>query len=467
MLVHTMLKAASSFARAVRLAFLQAARFKASTSGSIILPFALAIVPLVIAASMAIDFTRATNEKAHLDTLLDSAALFGATKAAANSTAGNFNSEAVEAENFFTISVSNSARERTYLQSVSINLRRDPNDPTLIIATANYMASVDTTFVQAFKPSIAVSGTATASITVPSYIDFYLLLDHSPSMGLAATQLDIDNLVRLTNGCEFACHTINWDGSSDPNDNLAIARRNNVTLRIDLLRQATQALTQTALQTEQRSGLPNQFRMGVYGFNSGITVFSSGTPNGYTPDNGITADLTAAGNAALNMDLTPYRSDNNYFLTNFPNTFRNINQIVTNPGDGSTAARPRKFVFFVTDGVQDLTLNHPDGSHDFAYTQYDNTWGWGHAIAPIDPSVCTALKNRGVTIAVLYTPFLATSAGDSPLSDHDVALWQNDIPVKLTGCSSPGFYYQADSAGIAAAMRQMFTDALRSARLTN
>ena len=438
----------------------------AARRGSVAIIFALALVPIILAVSLAIDFTRSTNEKARLDAILDSAALFGVTKASANSTAANFHSESVDAENFFAVSAG-AIREGTHIQSVSVELTRDPSDPTIIIAKANYTASVDTTFGGAFRPSVTVSGTASSTISVPSYVDFYLLLDHSPSMGLAATQNDINRLVQLTNGCEFACHTVYWDGSSDPNDNLAIARRNGITLRIDLLRQATQALTRTALYTEQRSGLANQFRMGVYGFNSGITVYSSATPNAYTPDNGMTADLTAAGNAALAMDLTPYSSDNNYFLTNFPNTFRNLSQIVTNPGDGSAAAKPRKFIFFVTDGVQDLTLHHPDGSQDFAYTQYDDTAGWGHAIAPIDPTICTALKNRGVTVAVLYTPFLATSAGDSPLSDRDIALWQNDIPVKLASCASPGFFYKADSAGISDAMRRMFQDALRFARLTH
>ena len=220
------------------------------------------------------------------------------------------------------------------------------------------------------------------------------------------------------------------------------------------------------LQSTQLSGLNNQFRMGVYSFYSDVTVLSSNNKTNYTPDNGMLTDLNAVNAAASNLQLTPYRSDGNFFLTDFPAIYRSMNKIVTNPGDGSKPSKPEKFVFFVTDGVQDLPLFHPDGSTDPKYTQYDNTEGWGHAIAPIDSNICTALKNRGVKIAVLYTPFLATSAGASPLSDKDIVFWKNDIPAKLQGCASPNFFYTATSAGIAAAMNQMFQDALRSARLT-
>jgi hypothetical protein len=48
---------------------------------------------------------------------------------------------------------------------------------------------------------------------MPLYIDFYLLLDNSPSMGVGATPADVAKMVNNTpDACAFACH----DTSPDP-----------------------------------------------------------------------------------------------------------------------------------------------------------------------------------------------------------------------------------------------------------
>ena len=444
-------------------------RFARNKAGNIGIVFALTITPILLSVTIAIDFTRAADEKAKLDAAVDAATLYAATLSANKSLKGVFDAQKTAAQKYFTAAVG-PLREGTTVSPLTINVTVDPSNASAIVATGSYTASIDTLLGTLYKSQVPLSGSSSATIQMPSYIDFYLLLDHSPSMGLAASQKDIDKMVSLTpDKCEFACHVVDSSGKSDPNDYLSIATKNGVQLRIDMLRNAAQALTQTALNMQAKTGLINQFRMGVYGFNSNVTVFSATTTKkqtSYTQDNGMIADLAKVATSAASMQLTPYSSDNNYFLTDFVAVFNSMNKIVSNPGDGSTSSTPEKYVFFVTDGVQDLPLNNADGSKDPKYTQYDNTWGWGHAIAPIDPTICSAIKNRGVKIAVLYTPFLATSAGASPLSDHDIALWKDDIPVKLKSCATSGLFYTADSQGIGAAMNQMFQDALRQARLT-
>ncbi len=441
-------------------------RFIGDRSGNIGIMFAMTVLPVLLAVSLTIDFVRASDEKAKMDAAIDAAALYAVTTAATKPAAKDYNAEALAAQKYFTVALG-TLPPGVSVTPIAINVTKDPKNPSAVISTATYNGSIKTLLGDLFHPSIAISGSASATTQIPSYIDFYLLLDNSPSMGLAATQADINKLVSLTpDKCEFACHVVDANGKSDPNDYLSIALKNGVKLRIDSLREATQALTKTAQTTQQKSGLNNQFRMGVYAFTTNVTVLSGSKQTTYSKDNGLIADLIKVGNSAGNLQLSPYRSDSNFFLTDFVGTLASMNKIVSDPGDGSKASTPEKFVFFVTDGVQDLTLNNPHGSKEYKYTQYDNTNGWGHAIAPIDPTICQPLKNRGIKIAVLYTPFLATSAGVSPLSDRDIVYWKDDIPVKLQACASPGFYYQADSAGIAAAMNQMFQDALRSARLT-
>jgi hypothetical protein len=60
------------------------------------------------------------------------------------------------------------------------------------------------------KASMTVTGTSTATTTMPLYIDFYLLLDNSPSMGVGATPADVSKMVNNTSDqCAFACHDLN------------------------------------------------------------------------------------------------------------------------------------------------------------------------------------------------------------------------------------------------------------------
>src|SRR5262249_38179985 len=126
--------------------------------------------------------------------------------------------------------------------------------------------------------TIPFNASSTAAVALPVYIDFYLLLDNTPSMGLAATQTDITNLQNLTVGgeegtCAFACHNTYTPSNHsllDPTGNYYyIAKNNGVTLRIDVVRQATQSLMDTATSTEVVS---NQYRMAVYTFGSDCTA---------------------------------------------------------------------------------------------------------------------------------------------------------------------------------------------------
>ena len=78
-----------------------------------------------------------------------------------------------------------------------------PGTPTLS-ATNNIInvsdsASVPTTLMQIIGiNSLSVSATGQAKVAAWPNIDFYLLLDSSPSMGIAATQADINTMVNNT-----------------------------------------------------------------------------------------------------------------------------------------------------------------------------------------------------------------------------------------------------------------------------
>ena len=94
---------------------------------------------------------------------------------------------------------------------------------TTITATLAFTDSVPTTFMKILGfANINVAGTSTASITLPSYISFYLMLDVSGSMSFPSTSAEQARLMAVnpdnlhpTNsppnngypqGCQFACH---------------------------------------------------------------------------------------------------------------------------------------------------------------------------------------------------------------------------------------------------------------------
>ena len=67
--------------------------------------------------------------------------------------------------------------------------------------------------------ALGVHGTSMSQATMPPNIDFYLLLDNSPSMALPATTAGITQMQNLTptqdggNGCAFACHQASTNNS--------------------------------------------------------------------------------------------------------------------------------------------------------------------------------------------------------------------------------------------------------------
>ncbi|WP_204349033.1 hypothetical protein, partial [Klebsiella pneumoniae] len=63
--------------------------------------------------------------------------------------------------------------------------------------------------------TMTVTGSSSATSNLPAYIDFYLLLDNTPSMGIGATPSDVATMVANTSDqCGFACHDL-----SDPTGN--------------------------------------------------------------------------------------------------------------------------------------------------------------------------------------------------------------------------------------------------------
>jgi hypothetical protein len=326
-------------------------------------------------------------------------------------------------------------------------------------------------------------------------VDFYLLLDNSPSMGLGATASDITHLQQLTpDSCAFACHQHAFDSNGNitgdnTNDYYHIARNNGVTLRIDVLRTATQHLTGTASASETVAG---QFRMAVYTFSDTFQTVAS-----------LSADMSSVSTSANAVDLAYAYRNQRDAQTSFDTALSYMNSTMPNPGSGAGPSAPQEFLFLVTDGVEDEPVGSASGSGDpadppssylplnnrpnLANTQTGNV-NSGRLIDMIktgSSSMCTTIKNRGIKIAVLYTPYLpvtnnsfynkwigATSTSlnnNNPVNPNDPTdPANNGIGIALKTCASPGFYYQVTpTTGINDAMQALFQAAITSVLLTN
>ena len=171
--------------------------------------FALACIPLITAVGCAVDYSRATAVRAKLLAAADAASVGSIAKASpAFAAAGAMTSDGtipagvIDAKNIFD---ANRANLTGYtLNSVKPTVVKSGSRVTSTVA---FDASINTMFLGVIgKSTMVLSGSSTSTANMPLYVDFYLLLDNSPSMGVAATPTDVATMVTKTSDkCAFAC----------------------------------------------------------------------------------------------------------------------------------------------------------------------------------------------------------------------------------------------------------------------
>lgn len=431
-------------------------RFVNDRSGNFGMLAALVIIPIVGAAGLAVDFTNALAVKSKLQSAGDAAALAaiatsspGMQQAFAMTSDGEIPIAESDAKAFFKAQFHSDANYT--LNSISAKIVKSGKG---IYSVVNYSATVPTYLSAALgRNLVQVSGHSTAQFETEAFRDFYLLLDNTPSMGIGATQSDIDKMVANTpDQCAFACHvaTQNADGTytEDPNSYYQLAKRLGVTTRINVVAQATAALMDTAKTYRQSQ---NQYRMGVYTFGQhaeDVKLQEIVSP---------TTDLDTAKTNASKIDLMsiPYQGYNNDQQTSFDTALTLLTQKMGIPGDGTSTASPQKIVYMVSDGVGDS--NKPTNCTEKTTN--------GRCQEPIDTRICDSLKAQGYTIAVLYTTYL-------PLPTNDwyntwIAPFQSQISPRMKACASPGLFFEVSpTQGISDAMSTLFKKIVSTPRLT-
>ena len=569
-------------------------RFRRDRRGNVAVIFAIACVPLISAIGCAIDYSEATRIKAKMQSAADAAAVAAISQNSAGwlaSTAMTSNGPVTvaqtEAVNVFNGNVTASSSLYNSLVVTATVMKTGP----ALASTVSFSANVPVTFMKVVGYSqLTVTGSSSATSSLPLYLDFYVMLDVSGSMGLPSTNaeqtrltlVNPDNFNVYPAGCTFACHfqasgscinpplqqntsagvlpaysaylTSNA-GPSQPNanppimapgyclgylisrvsqsgwTNLVNSKVTNTTktqypmktgqvippamitaginssltgpnalltgnslsmsnsltavtscptegtdaciqLRADAVGTALNATVATqgvdglfATANNPKNQLVNgQYRIGLYPFIQNLYSYFPLT-NTISPGSSI---QTAAQNLATLLD-----TGNSPAVglgsggTHFENAFPQMSAIIPPlgggaVGDGSSSTNTKPFVFLVTDGSQNFQTCCGFSGSNSATTM------------PIGASsYCQPLKNRGITIAVLYIPYEPIQNPTTIYNNEDGVANANingppGISASLSACASPNFFFTATSTSqIAAALAAMFNQALVTAHVTN
>jgi Flp pilus assembly protein TadG len=298
----------------------QIGRFRRDQSGNIAVIFALSLMPILSCIGCAIDYSRAVQLRSKLQAAIDTASVGSVAKtSAAFIAAGAMRSDgsiAVGATDATSIFNGNMSGVGGYtLNSMTATVTKTGG---ILTSTTQFSAQVPTTFLGVMgKSVITVTGTSNSTASMPLYIDFYLLLDNSPSMGVGATPTDVATMVANTSdACAFACHD-----TSTSSNYYNLAKTLGVKTRIDVLRSATQSLMDTAASTQTYT---SQFRMAIYDF--GASASNAGLRNLFSLSSSLSSAKTAAG--AIDLMTVNGQNENNDQDTNFTNIFPAINNAI-------------------------------------------------------------------------------------------------------------------------------------------
>jgi Flp pilus assembly protein TadG len=192
-------------------------RFRRDRRGNVAAIFAITAIPLISAIGCAVDYSLATRMKAKLQTAADAAGIAALSQKspgflAASVMTGNGSVAAgvTDANNVFDANMSGITGYQNLVRSSTVT-----KTGIKLAATVTYTADVPVSFLKVIGfQKLTVTGSTSSAATLPPYLDFYLTLDVSGSMGLPSTpaeqtrlsQVNPDNLKQYPTGCTLACH---------------------------------------------------------------------------------------------------------------------------------------------------------------------------------------------------------------------------------------------------------------------
>jgi len=438
-----------------------ARRFSSDTRANFTILFAFTAPVLILIIGMGIDYWTGLSDKSRMDTAADAAAI-ASVNAAKAYFAANSSTQSGSTLCNNAIAAGQAQGKKVFQADMGSTLLMASVIPVINMgntcATLTFTATVTWSGQVAahFGPlvgisNIAIAGSATATAALPKYLDFYVVVDTSGSMGIPTSTQDQqtlmagnpDNAMEQANGyvggCQFACHFVGYQGFN-------YTQTNNIPLKLNSVGASLQALLSTATST---AVISNQFRIGIYPFIVDAIQAAA-----------LSATFTAANSVAANLANYLDQGTSNSGMgsggTHFENLWRDVSPYMQSAGTGYSSSSTLPFIILITDGVDNNQTYPPfNGSQ----VQIPTT------------TFCTNAKSAGYTVAVLLIPYVPIVDPEHIWNEEDYVVNNlintNSISPVMQSCASSGFFFQAATAAqINSAMLQIFYQAVGAARLT-
>lgn len=406
--------------------------FRQNDSGQFAMITALIGIPLLLAVGLGLDYNRTLENKSHIQSAVDTAAMAVAVNYSSSS-----DSEAAIAEG-----------KKVFEANCIMPDCENNKYPTFTITpgvgvAASYDALLNTVLMQ-------MGGIKQITFNVRSdvnlafrYQEYYFAIDRSASTGIAADDTNIAALRAISKnyysfapkGCAFACHVP--DGNEPYGTNKKqlslydVAKANKIKLREDVLLDAVTSSLDTIM--EQINGThADQIKVGAYAFSDKLETLTKPTAN----SNNIVQQIK-------NSSTTPWG-------TRFDVIMPALTTEVGTSGTGMTKSDPEKTLVLITDG---FFSNYMWGDSDSKY--------WFKAFSS---SYCSTLKSNGVRVVVIDVEYPRLT--DDDIYETYAEPVVDSISPALKACASDGYYYKAgETAQIQATLIKMSKDVMR-AKLT-
>ena len=326
-------------------------------------------------------------------------------------------------------------------------------------------------------PIMPLTSQISASANPLTYVDYYIAVDVSSSMGIGSTAADMNALYARTSangggafgeaGCVFGCH-VYAPGQKGPktNEQLAHLISPKINLRIDAAVAAIQNIISIA---QSKSGTNKNIRIGLYALNHDPNNSSQYYTVISPPSSDYATLITLANQIELGNNQTDTIGD-----SDFQHELSSLSGVLPSTnGTGASAISPKNYVFLIGDGLAD------NNNLTSCFNSQNNTCS-----KPIDPSFCNPLKPRA-TVGVIYTVYNPIFKNNDPNQgtqflfnfyvgsyvtvDSKGNVTSDQMATNLQACSTDPskFYFKAsDGPGINTAMTNLFASTLQDARLT-
>ena len=447
-------------------------RFGKDQRGNIAVIFAIACVPIISAVGCAVDYSMATRLKAKLQSAADAASVAaisqksaGYIAAAAMTTNGTVSAGVTDANNIFNGTMATASGYSNLSVTSAVT-----KTGIKLASNVQFSAQVPTTFMNVVGWSnMTVGGSSISTASLPPYLDFYLTLDVSGSMGLPSTSAEAvrmqsinpDNYRQYPTGCTLACHFAPQNSACTDSGTQAYPT-NNYCLGYAISRVSQSGFTSLLSNTTVNSTYPAGKKLSssmVSGLPNSLYTALPPVTNCATTgtDACIQLRLDAVGNAVNQLFITANASENvvnqfriglypfiQYLYSSYFPLTSSINGSSTNTSTINYAAANLASLLDTNmnsnlgsggthidtalHSINSLIINVGDGSSSTNTVPYvflvtdgaqdpqskgvpNGGWsGSNHATVLSDPSnsypnACATLKARGIIVSVLYIPY--------------------------------------------------------------